>query len=354
MTERFETTKMALLGVLHNVDISNATVEWIENRYWPCSKEYDELRSPWLRVTTPHGPIVLGWRKRVIHIEWQDTNLDVNGKDAVAEEWITHGDRMCHAWSYTQAAACLERLFNLQTERGHVVSTSPNVQQVARPSDTAVVKALRCLYDAVCQSRTTAGFDDPRRVTGALIEARAALDTLSTDSAPDFRPRCFVCGEKWLPSEGVDATVTPCPKHVWSRTSDGQTRATAPCPKHEKAVTILGKDSNSENTLIAADSNSSYEVYPWMGRWSWKYTRVSDGHNTVDDAAADAITHRQRERHPDQTAVLRKLVAEIRSGDFGFTASRTDVRAIDVEQLDELISELEQGNDPWTPKKQPG
>jgi hypothetical protein len=27
----------------------------------------------------------------------------------------------------------------------------------------------------------------------------------------DFRPRCMKCGEKWLPPEGCDATVMPCP-----------------------------------------------------------------------------------------------------------------------------------------------
>jgi hypothetical protein len=45
---------------------------------------------------------------------------------------------------------------------------------------------------------------------------------------------------------------------------------------------------------------------------------------------------------------LRKLVATIKSGDIGFVDQMTDLRAVDVDQLEDLISDLEQGRDPWT------
>jgi len=100
----------ALRGILHATGIPGAVVE-IPNRYWPEGPDYDDVRKPWLRVFTPRGVIVLGWRKRVISIDWSDSALDRDGADVVAKPEVTHDNAMCHAWGYDQAVECLRRLW---------------------------------------------------------------------------------------------------------------------------------------------------------------------------------------------------------------------------------------------------
>lgn len=45
-------------------------VSYVQNGYWTTGL-------PWVRVKTPWGAIVMGWRKRVIDLDWTDTKCDV-------------------------------------------------------------------------------------------------------------------------------------------------------------------------------------------------------------------------------------------------------------------------------------
>lgn len=47
-------------------------VEEIPNGYWPSGASYEKARrsSPWAVVTSELGRITLGWRKRVIELDW--------------------------------------------------------------------------------------------------------------------------------------------------------------------------------------------------------------------------------------------------------------------------------------------
>lgn len=103
-------TTYTLRGLLHSAGIP-ATVVEVPNQYCPETPNYDDVRTPWLRVFTELGVIVIGWRKNVIEIDWSDSTIDVHGRDVVENESVTHDDRMCHAWGYDEAAACLLRLW---------------------------------------------------------------------------------------------------------------------------------------------------------------------------------------------------------------------------------------------------
>lgn len=82
-------------------------VEEIPNGYcslWCCK------HLPWLKVTTVKGVITIGWRKRVIEIEWTES---VNAQEAVTlfqTEDVTKTGRTIHAWGYAKAKEYIERI----------------------------------------------------------------------------------------------------------------------------------------------------------------------------------------------------------------------------------------------------
>ena len=99
----------ALRGLLQAAGI-DGRVTLIDNQYWPKDPSFDKVRTPWLRVETAAGRIVIGWRKRVICIDWKGSGFKVSGAEIVQDEKTTHDGHMCHAWSYAEAEACLTRL----------------------------------------------------------------------------------------------------------------------------------------------------------------------------------------------------------------------------------------------------
>lgn len=91
-------------------------VEAIPNGYcsdWCCK------HLPWFKVTTSVGHFTIGWRKRVISIDWAETKGTKNSTELFAGEDVTKGERSIHAWSTEKAAAYIEAII------GSVVSVSP-------------------------------------------------------------------------------------------------------------------------------------------------------------------------------------------------------------------------------------
>jgi hypothetical protein len=76
-------------------------VEEIPNRYCnqPCCS-----RRPWFVVTTPRGRITIGWRKRVLSIDWSDSAINFAASELFPLEDVTKDGRLIHAWGYEQAA----------------------------------------------------------------------------------------------------------------------------------------------------------------------------------------------------------------------------------------------------------
>lgn len=79
-------------------------VEKIMNGYDCCSSR------PWLIVTTKIGRIKIGWRKRVIQIDWSDSINHVKSDVLFASEDVTKENCLIHAWSYQKAKEYLEKI----------------------------------------------------------------------------------------------------------------------------------------------------------------------------------------------------------------------------------------------------
>lgn len=47
----------------------------LANGYWPDAPTYDDVRCPWWLAKTGIGLIRLGWRKRVLEIDWSETGI---------------------------------------------------------------------------------------------------------------------------------------------------------------------------------------------------------------------------------------------------------------------------------------
>ena len=88
--------KARLLGCFEGTPIF---VEPIPNGYCPrgCCRHL-----PWWIVTTSVGRIKIGWRKRVINIDWSETAAGY-ADDLFPDESVTKGDHYIHAWSYEDA-----------------------------------------------------------------------------------------------------------------------------------------------------------------------------------------------------------------------------------------------------------
>lgn len=104
-------------------DISVLRMWELPNGYWPCpalppsdaptyemanALRYRRLReeSPWWLVWTPFGLVEIGWRKRVISIDWSDTPV----RAEVTADEVTKGATHVHAWSTEDAVRYLKAL----------------------------------------------------------------------------------------------------------------------------------------------------------------------------------------------------------------------------------------------------
>lgn len=88
----------------------------IPNGY--CS-EYCCLDSPWFKATTWFGHVTIGWRKSVINIDWEESDVRPSGRELFPDEDVTKGRagdgannraRFIHAHGATKAAQYLARL----------------------------------------------------------------------------------------------------------------------------------------------------------------------------------------------------------------------------------------------------
>lgn len=66
----------------------------LTNQYWPRAYVFDILTSPWWLVKTQAGYVKIGWRKRVISIDWKETDIRM----IVTEDEVTKGKDHVHAY----------------------------------------------------------------------------------------------------------------------------------------------------------------------------------------------------------------------------------------------------------------
>ena len=94
-------TEEQVKGLFVLAGIQVTKLHKLENKYWPNHPDYLDVRakSPWWLVMTPHGPIEIGWRKRVISISWEDTSTRV----VPTSDAVTKSETYVHAYSYPKA-----------------------------------------------------------------------------------------------------------------------------------------------------------------------------------------------------------------------------------------------------------
>lgn len=66
------------------------------------TNEYGGL-TPWYLVTTKIGRIKIGWRKRVIQIDWLGSQQTLKADQLFPNENVTKACWMIHAWGYDKA-----------------------------------------------------------------------------------------------------------------------------------------------------------------------------------------------------------------------------------------------------------
>lgn len=101
VVELTELFKLAGFDTIH--------VETIDSQY--CSESCC-YKFPWIIVTTQKGRIKLGWRKRVINLDWSESEIKSTGKELFEGENTTTGERYIHCWSKDKAIEYLRKLKN--------------------------------------------------------------------------------------------------------------------------------------------------------------------------------------------------------------------------------------------------
>jgi hypothetical protein len=75
-------------------------MEEIPNEYWPEPYVIGRALSPWFVCTTRVGHFKVGWRKRVIVLDWERTDVKANGETIFPEEYAdscsTVGEHYIH------------------------------------------------------------------------------------------------------------------------------------------------------------------------------------------------------------------------------------------------------------------
>jgi len=102
--ERSEAEKSEIVSLFGDRSIY---VEEIENGY---DNNYYSKHLPWFIVTTNKGRIKIGWRKRVINIDWSDSIIEQDADTLFPEEDVTKYDKLIHAWSLEKAKKYIDIL----------------------------------------------------------------------------------------------------------------------------------------------------------------------------------------------------------------------------------------------------
>ena len=89
--------------------------------------EYSKFGSPWLVVTTKIGRFKVGYRSKVIHIDWSDTKAETGtGYELFRDEGVTCGGQYeydadkwyVHAWSLEKGREYIQKIIDLGVENG--------------------------------------------------------------------------------------------------------------------------------------------------------------------------------------------------------------------------------------------
>lgn len=85
-------------------------VKEIPNEYW--SNDVYGKTSPWFLVTTIRGVFKVGWRKRVIELDWSDTEIQHAADDLWPDKDNTKDGKSIHCWGYDVLKKRVDVLMN--------------------------------------------------------------------------------------------------------------------------------------------------------------------------------------------------------------------------------------------------
>mgnify|MGYP003405232312 CR=1 FL=1 len=77
------------------------------NEYHRC--EYSE---PWYIFYTKKGPLKVGWRKRVINLDWSGFPVKMSADELFPGEDVTKGNHYIHAWGFEKLEQYVGALLN--------------------------------------------------------------------------------------------------------------------------------------------------------------------------------------------------------------------------------------------------
>lgn len=109
-TDLFLSSSISVKRFFDDTDLTVEVIWELPNQYWPPA--YQELRAiyPWWLVKTKFGLITIGWRKRVISIDWKHTKLRME----VTKDDVTKGTYYVHV--HDKMFEYLRTLSNLLNE----------------------------------------------------------------------------------------------------------------------------------------------------------------------------------------------------------------------------------------------
>lgn len=83
-------------------------VQPVKNQYHGDSP-YGQMR-PWFEVTTKRGIFLVGWRKRVINLDWTKTDVMSKGSEVFPDHQMTMGDAYLHTGTYEYLKEAVAKL----------------------------------------------------------------------------------------------------------------------------------------------------------------------------------------------------------------------------------------------------
>lgn len=87
---------------------SKIYAERIPNEY--SNDAWGKMR-PWYLVTTERGKFKIGWRKRVIVLDWSQSDIKSDAETLFPHEYVTKEGKMIHAGSYEDVERYIATIF---------------------------------------------------------------------------------------------------------------------------------------------------------------------------------------------------------------------------------------------------
>lgn len=81
----------------------------VRNQYHLEDSAYGQMH-PWFDVTTKRGIFLVGWRKRVINLDWSRTDIKTDGNVLFADQQVTKDKTYIHAYGYERCKGYVDQL----------------------------------------------------------------------------------------------------------------------------------------------------------------------------------------------------------------------------------------------------